>query len=278
MRLQLLMILLFLASQAIHAAERASAPVAISPERLSEHVRVLSSDAFAGRAPGGPGEEKTVNYLVAQFKALGLSPGGENGSWTQAVSLWHTRVATPLSLAVSGNGPAPLQLTQGIDMAVETTRPQSKVVLEQAPLVFVGFGAHAPERSWDDFGNIDLAGKIALFHDPDFAAADGEPVAGVFGGRRMTYYGRWTYKFEEAQRRGALGALVIHEDAAAGYGWSVAASAPGDNFSLVDSSDPAHRMALQGWLHRDAAVALFARAGLDFERQRELRRRAAGTH
>jgi Zn-dependent M28 family amino/carboxypeptidase len=279
MRIHLLIILLLLAGQASRATEDGSSPTTISAERLAGHVQVLASDAFAGRAPGGPGEEKTVNYLVEQFKALGLSPGGRNGSWTQAVSLWHTRVAAPLRLTVHGGANEPLELNQGTDVAVETTRPQRRISLDEVPLVFVGFGAHAPERDWDDFGNIDLTGKIAVFlvNDPDFSAAEHEPVAGLFGGRRMTYYGRWAYKFEEAQRRGALGALVIHEDVAAGYGWSVAASAPGDNFSLVAPGGAAQRMALQGWLHRDAAVALFARAGLDFARQRELARKSAFT-
>lgn len=275
MPVHLLILLLSLASSVAAVAAPAGAATVISSERLSEHVQVMASEAFAGRAPGGPGEQMTVDYLVEQFKSLGLSPGGENGTWTQAVNLWHTQVKGPLKLTVSGDGVAALQLHQGTDMAVETTRPSNLVSVAAAPLVFVGFGAHAPERDWDDFGDIDLAGKVALFlvNDPDFAAAADEPVAGLFGGRRMTYYGRWAYKFEEAQRRGALGALVIHEDRAAGYGWSVAASAPGDNFSLVDQESADGRMALQGWLHRDAARALFALAGLDFEEQRALARK-----
>ena len=275
MRFHLLILLLLLANRAISAADSSPTTGSISADRLSAHVQVLASEDFAGRAPGGAGEEKTVDYLVEQFKTLGLSPGGRRGSWTQAVSLWHTRVASPLSLSVTGGTSGPVQLLQGTDVAVETTRPQSRVSIDDAPLVFVGFGAHAPERDWDDFGDIDLAGKIAVFlvNDPDFSATDDEPVAGVFGGRRMTYYGRWAYKFEEAQRRGALGALVIHEDEAAGYGWSVAASAPGDNFSLVEPDGTAQRMALQGWLHSDAAEVLFARAGLAFSQERELARK-----
>ncbi|HSG91625.1 MAG TPA: M28 family peptidase, partial [Pseudomonadales bacterium] len=135
-----------------------------------------------------------------------------------------------------------------------------------------------PERDWDDFGDLDLTGKVAVFlvNDPDFAAAADEPVAGRFGNRRMTYYGRWTYKYEEAARRGALAALVIHEDAAAGYGWNVASSSPGEQYALAEATGPQPPL-LQGWLHRDAASELFAAAGLDFDEQRALARRDAFT-
>ena len=236
--------------------------------------RFWPRNLLRGAPRAGPVKSGPWPIWWSSSKGFGLSPGGEDGGWTQAVNLWHTQVAAPLTLRVRGRGSEALELQQGSDIAVETTRPEREIVLDAAPLVFVGFGAHAPERDWDDYGAIDLAGKIAVFlvNDPDFSAADDEPVAGLFGGRRMTYYGRWAYKFEEAQRRGALGALVIHEDEAAGYGWSVVASAPGDNFSLVEPGAGNARMAIQGWLHRDAAVALFTRAGLNFDKQRALAR------
>jgi Zn-dependent M28 family amino/carboxypeptidase len=163
---------------------------------------------------------------------------------------------------------------QGIDVAVSTVRAVNTVGIDGAPLVFVGFGANAPERDWDDFGDIDLTGKVAMFlvNDPDFSAAADEPVAGRFGYKRMTYYGRWAYKYEEAARRGALAALVIHEDKAAGYGWNVASSSPGDQFALANTSGPLPPL-LQGWLYYDAATALFKAAGLDFVEQRQLARR-----
>ncbi|RZM07150.1 MAG: peptidase M20, partial [Sphingomonas sp.] len=186
----------------------------ISPDRLSADVRTLASDAFGGRAPGTPGEAKTVEWLVAQFKAAGLQPGGRDGSWTQAVPL----VRTQLGQGAVSVGGAPL--VQGRDVYLSTVRPVDRVTIANAPMVFVGYGVSAPERQWDDFKGVDLKGKVAVFlvNDPDFEAASGEPVAGTFGNRRMTYYGRWTYKFEEAARRGAVAALIVHDTPGAGYG------------------------------------------------------------
>ena len=242
--------------------------------QLSDIVKVLSSDEFEGRAPGGPGEAKTIAYLVDRFQALGLAPGGENGGWTQAVPLIRTQLQDPARMGFAigaGVGHEHQVLKQVRDIAVETSRPQEKISISGAPVVFVGFGASAPERQWDDFGDMDLAGKVAVFlvNDPDFAAGPDEPAAGRFGNRRMTYYGRWAYKFEEAARRGALAALVIHEDKAAGYGWTVAASGPGENYSIESAAEP---VTLQGWLHGDAARKLFAGAGLDLDEQRVLAR------
>ncbi|MEJ2384472.1 MAG: M20/M25/M40 family metallo-hydrolase [Xanthomonadales bacterium] len=250
-------------------AAAASGSAQIEAERLSDIVRVLASDEFEGRAPGTPGEEKTVAYLIERFQALGLQPGGADGGWTQAVPLVHTRVQSPGHLAVT-IGATERVLHMPRDIAVETSRPVERITIDDAPVVFVGFGVSAPERQWDDFGDIDLHGKVALFlvNDPDFAAAADEPVAGRFGGRRMTYYGRWTYKFEEAARRGAIAALVIHEDAAAGYGWNVAASSPGDNYALDRVEGAAPPVLLQGWLHGAAAAQLFDAAGLDLAEQR----------
>ena len=241
--------------------------------QLSGIVKVLASDEFEGRAPGGPGEEKTIAYLVDRFQALGIKPGGENGSWTQAVPLIRTQVQNPARM-VFGFADQQQGLEQVGDIAIGTIRPQKQITIDQAPVVFVGFGASAPERQWDDFGDIDLNGKVAVFlvNDPDFAAGPDEAVAGRFGNRRMTYYGRWTYKFEEAGRRGALAALVIHEDKAAGYGWSVASSGPGENYAIVRAEGAAEPVTLQGWLHGDAAARLFAGAGLDLDEQRVLAR------
>jgi len=242
----------------------------INADQLSEIVKVLASDEFEGRAPGGVGEEKTVAFLIERFQALGLTPGGDNGGWTQAVSLIHTQVQAPAAMAFNIRSKKQL-LQQATDIAIKTSRPQKQILIEDAPVVFVGFGASAPERQWDDYGDIDLKDKVAVFlvNDPDFAAGPDEAVAGRFGNKRMTYYGRWMYKFEEAERRGALAALVIHEDKAAGYGWSVAASGPGGNFSIANSDSTTRSLAVQGWLHWDTAVQLFTRAGLDLSEQRE---------
>ena len=248
-------------------------PTSIDSQRLSNIVKVLASDEFEGRAPGGPGEAKTIEFLIDQFQSLGLEPGGTDGTWTHAVPLIHTQLASNGRLSVSV-GDMSQNWIQGLDVAVSTVRPVDKINIQSAPLVFVGFGASAPERNWDDYGEIDLTGKIAIFlvNDPDFSANESESVWGRFGNKRMTYYGRWAYKYEEAARRGALAALVIHEDKAAGYGWNVASSGPGSQFALAESSGPAPPI-LQGWLHYDAASALFAAAGMDLVEQRRLARR-----
>ena len=247
-------------------------PTSIDSQRLSNIVKVLASDEFEGRAPGGPGEAKTIEFLIDQFQSLGLEPGGTDGTWTHAVPLIHTQLASDGRLSVSV-GDMSQNWVQGLDVAVSTVRPIDKIDIQSAPLVFVGFGASAPERNWDDYGEIDLTGKIAIFlvNDPDFSANESEPVWGRFGNKRMTYYGRWAYKYEEAARRGALAALVIHEDKAAGYGWNVASSGPGSQFALAESSGPTPPI-LQGWLHYDAASALFAAAGMDLVEQRRLAR------
>lgn len=246
----------------------------IDIERLSSIVKTLASDEFEGRAPGGSGEEKTVAYLIERFQALGLQPGGENGKWTQAVPLIHTQILGPASVQIQ-TAEGSQSLEQVRDIEFSTTRPVEKIDIQNADIVFVGFGASAPERDWDDFGDIDLNGKVAIFlvNDPDFAAASDEPVAGRFGNRRMTYYGRWTYKFEEAARRGAIAALVIHETEAAGYGWNVASSSPGENYSVVSKLGDIEPVMLRGWLHGDAADTLFEAAGLNLQQHRELARR-----
>ena len=248
-------------------------PTSIDSQRLSNIVKILASDEFEGRAPGGPGEAKTIEFLIDQFQSVGLEPGGTDGTWTHAVPLIHTQLASDGRLSVSV-GDMSQNWVQGLDVAVSTVRPVDKIDIQSAPLVFVGFGASAPERNWDDYGEIDLTGKIAIFlvNDPDFSANESESVWGRFGNKRMTYYGRWAYKYEEAARRGALAALVIHEDKAAGYGWNVASSGPGSQFALAESSGPTPPI-LQGWLHYDAASALFAAAGMDLVEQRRLARR-----
>jgi len=250
-----------------------SRAASVDADRITEIVKVLASEDFEGRAPGTAGEEKTVAFLVDQFQQLGLKPGGEKGSWTQSVPLVYTQVKEPASMNFqAGSTGQPLE--QAVDIAIETSRPVEQVIIEDAPVVFVGFGVTAAERQWDDFDDMDLTGKVALFlvNDPDFAATPDEPVAGRFGNRRMTYYGRWTYKFEEAERRGAVAALVIHEDKAAGYGWNVAASGPGENYSIVRADGAGEPVMLQGWLQGDAAHRLFADAGLDLDEQRVLAR------
>ncbi|MFT5693688.1 MAG: Zn-dependent M28 family amino/carboxypeptidase [Oceanicoccus sp.] len=246
----------------------------INIEKISNTVRILASDEFQGRAPGTAGEVKTVEYLIQQFTQLGLSPGGEDGKWTQSVPLNHTQIQTPFSVGFKSLKEH-MPLRQALDVEVSSTSSLDQISIDKAPVVFVGFGASAPERNWDDYGDIDLKNKVAIFlvNDPDFAAQPSEEVAGRFGNRRMTYYGRWTYKFAEAARRGAIAALVIHEDKAAGYGWNVASSSPGENYSITLADGAETSLKLQGWLQDDAAVRLFSMAGLKLSEQRRLARK-----
>ena len=221
---------MFAAATALLATYASAAPSGgVSPARLTADVKVLASPAFEGRAPGTPGEAKTVAWLVARLKAIGLQPGGRGGSWTQAVPLVRTQIGAG-TLSVSGpDGAVPL--VQGRDIYASTVRPVDRVAIANAPMVFVGHGVSAPERGWDDYKGVDLRGKVAVFlvNDPDFASAPAEDAAGKFGGRRMTYYGRWTYKYEEAARRGAIAALIVHDTAGAGYGWETVSAPRGQN-------------------------------------------------
>ena len=237
------------------------------PHRLSDEVKTLSSDAFEGRGPATPAETKTIDYVVAQMKDAGLQPGGDlvdgKRSWTQAVPLLRTEIigAPKLTLTMGGKTEA---LTQGQQIAVRAPMDGStSVAIANAPLVFVGYGVEAPERHWDDFKGVDLHGKIAVVfvNDPDFETGKGD-----FGGKAMTYYGRWTYKYEEAARQGALGLLVIHETAPASYGWAtVKNSNTNTMFDIVRDNPSSAHVPLEAWIQRDLAVQMFKHAGLDFD-------------
>lgn len=254
------------------AAVPALAADRTDPARLSAITRELASDAYAGRAPGGPGEGLTVAYLEKAFRDLGLEPAGEGGSYTQAVPMVRTQLAPDGRYAVSGpKGEA--VLASGRDISVISLLPVDRIAIEKAPMVFVGYGVTAPERGWDDFKGVDLKGKVAVFliNDPDFEAVAGDPVAGKFGGRAATYYARWTYKFEEAVRRGAVAALIVHQTEGAGYGWSTVLASAGEGYDVARRTPSAERLPLQGWLSAEAASRLFASAGLDLE---ALRRQA----
>ena len=241
----------------------------INTANMSETVKVLASDEFMGRAPGTEGETKTVDYLIKRFTELGLEPGGRDGKWTDPVTLKHSVVTDVRTLNVQ-NGGFTIPIEQGRDIEISSANPRPAITVKDAPVVFVGFGVTAPERDWDDFGDMDLTGKVALFlvNDPDFGVAEDDPLSGVFGGRRMTYYGRWAYKFEEAARRGAAAALVIHETKAAGYGWNVASSSPGENYAVAGKGAKAASVDLQGWLHEDMAKQWLAQAGYDLDELR----------
>jgi Zn-dependent M28 family amino/carboxypeptidase len=264
-------------AMALLACKAASADTPrVDMKRMSEITRVLASDKFQGRAPGTPGEAKTIPYLIAQFKAAGLEPGGDNGGWTQAVPMIRTQLKSPMTLSVEQAGQT-IALKDPDDLYLGTVRPVDRLKIANAPMVFVGYGVTAPERGWDDFKGADLKGKVAvmLVNDPDFEAAPGEPVAGKFGGKAMTYYGRWTYKYEEAARRGAIAALVVHETDAAGYPWKVVQSPAGESYAIPASAGQPQPVLLNGWIQRDVAAALLKRAGYDYETVKRQARTAA---
>jgi Zn-dependent M28 family amino/carboxypeptidase len=238
----------------------------VSLQRMSDITRTLASDEFQGRSPGTPGEERTIPYLIEQFKAAGLEPAGENGGWTQTVPMIHTKVLPPVNVSVRQAGQTvPLRFPD--DIYLGTVRAVDRVRIANAPMVFVGYGVTAPERGWDDFKGADLKGKVAvmLVNDPDFEAAAGEPVAGKFGGQAMTYYGRWTYKYEEAARRGAIAALVVHDTPGAGYAWNVVKSPAGESYNIVLPKGALQPVLLQGWIQGAVAADLLKRAGYDFD-------------
>ena len=246
----------------------------IDPEALSQHVRVLASDEFEGRAPATAGEQRTVDYLVEQFRKAGVQPGGSDGGWVQEVPLVRAQVdgAIDASLQLAGKRQA---LVNGEDVTLQSLRPLGDVDLENVPLVFVGYGIDAPERHWNDYKDVDLHGRIAvvLINDADFEA----DAPGAFDGRAVTYYGRWTYKFEEAARRGAAGVLIVHETAPAAYPWAtVKASGTSPLFDIQRSDADARALhtPLRGWMQRALAERIFAAAGLDFEAEKRKAMRA----
>jgi Zn-dependent M28 family amino/carboxypeptidase len=269
--------LLLAAAALIVTPASAQDKLPIDPARMSMIVKELASDPYQGRAPGTQGEEKTIAYLVAQVKALGLEPAGDpadgKGGWTQAVPLVHTKIGQVKISA--GKISAGMPWIQGKQVYVGTARPVDRVSIADAPMVFVGYGISAPERGWDDFKGVDLHGKVAIFliNDPDFEAATSEPVAGKFGGRTETYYGRWTYKYEEAARRGAIAALIVHDTPGAGYGWETVTASGGENYDTIHAPSDLPRVLLQGWIEGAAAQDLLTSAGLDLAKLRLAARR-----
>lgn len=239
----------------------------ISAEDFAQHVKVLASDEFGGRAPGSNGEQMTADYLVGQFQRLGLKPGNGD-SWFQDVPMVETTAdETTSSAAITLKGET-RPLAFGTQMVLGTRTGQPEVKVDTSEMVFVGYGVNAPEAGWNDYAGLDVTGKtvVILVNDPGFHVGD----ESLFSGKKMTYYGRWTYKYEEAARQGAAAALIVHDDAGAGYGWDVVKNSwSGAQFDLPAANDPEPRLPLQGWITGDEATKLFADAGLDFAAMRE---------
>ncbi len=235
----------------------------ISEEEIRAHVQVLASDEFGGRAPSSIGEERTIQYLTEQFASLGLEPGGENGSWVQEVPMVAMTADPNMSLTISGSGG-----TRSFEYSEEflawTKRVTDRVSVSGSELVFVGYGAVAPEYGWDDYASVDVAGKtvIVLVNDPGYATQD----PALFNGNAMTYYGRWTYKYEEGARQGAAAVLIVHETAPAAYGWTTVQNTwGGRQFDLVAEDNNMGRVAGEGWITLETAEAIFAMAGVDYQ-------------
>ena len=256
-----------------------AARVGISGDALATHLRILASDEFEGRAPDTPGEEKTVAYISEQFAAAGLQPAGDGGGWTQAVTLERTEIAGPVAASFTVGG-REWTLENSEDIALETLHPDGNVSLREVPLVFAGYGITAPELDWDDYAGLDVRGKlvVVLVNDPDFETAPGR-----FGGRAMTWYGRWAYKYIEAAKRGAAGVLIVHETEPAAYPWATVRNgrlAP--QFDIVREDAARWHLPVRGWIQRATAERLFADAGWSFEaakreaQQQGFRARALG--
>jgi len=266
-----------LAAVSIVVLAAASTAVAqeFSAERIDLHIRTLSDDWFEGRAPGTPGEEKTVAYLSGAFASVGLQPGGDlrpDGSraWTQDVVLNRSTMVEPPEFSIEIGGES-VTMVQDQDLAIRAPiHGSARVDFEDIPLVFAGYGTHAPERDWSDFKDVDVAGKVivVLVNDPDFEGGEGE-----FGGEAMTYYGRWTYKYEEAARRNAAGVLVIHETAPASYPWGVIANGNDVTLDIVREDPAATHSAVQGWMHVDVASRLLEAAGTSYEEAKAMAQR-----
>jgi Zn-dependent M28 family amino/carboxypeptidase len=232
----------------------------------------LSPDPSQARGPAPAIEPTVITYIADQLKAAGVQSGGDvvNGqrTWFQRVPLLRSEITGTPQISLNENGTV-VPLSQGPEIAVlAPLNGASRIDIENAPLVFVGYGVTAPERGWNDFKGQDMHGKIlvALVNDPDFEAAPGEPVAGKFGGNAMTYYGRWTYKFEEAARQGAAGIILIHETKPASYGWEVVQNSnTAPTFDIVRENPSAQHSPMESWIQRPLAVQLFQRSGLDLE-------------
>jgi len=236
----------------------------ITGDDFAAHLRVISSDEYDGRKPGTLGERLTTNYLIEQFKRMGLEPGNK-GDWIQTVPAVSTALngQDTLSLDVAEGGGTE-KFAFGTDMVAGTLQAKADVDLKDSDIVFVGYGVDAPESQWNDFDGVDLKGKtlVILVNDPGWNGSD----ASLFKGREMTYYGRWTYKFEEAARKGASAAFIVHQTEPAGYAWNVVRSGwTTPRLDLPESEDPAPHLPVAGWLTQDAAQRLFAKAGKNFD-------------
>jgi len=247
-------------------AETPPPPIA-SASDLGRRIAKLASDEFEGRAPGTAGGAAASAYIAAEMKTAGLVPMGKDGTYFQPVKLTETEVLPSSNMTIKAGDETLLTADQLNNAVFWTKRLDESQTIEDSELVFVGYGVVAPEYGWNDYAGLDVKGKtvVMLVNDPGFATKD----EALFKGNAMTYYGRWTYKFEEAGRQGASAALIVHETEPASYGWDVVSGSwTGAQYDLVRPDGGASRTPLEGWLHKDAAEKLFSASGLDYTQQK----------
>ncbi len=239
---------------------------ALSEATMKDVTRELSLDSYEGRAPGSVGEEKTVAYLISKYKAAGLEPGN-NGSWTQDVPLIEITAKNVSALTIADRSGKAMSFAYGNEYVIGSYRETPKTDIKQSEMVFVGHGIVAPEKGWNDYAGVDVKGKtvVVMVNDPDF---ENEGLDGPFGGKAMTYYGRWTYKFEEAARQGAAAVLIIHDTAPAAYGWNVVNSSwTGTQFLAQSKDGGKSQTQANGWIQKSVAKEIFAAAGQNLDKQ-----------
>ena len=240
---------------------------AITPDGLLAHIKVLASDEFEGRAPGTKGEELSVKYITDQFKQIGLKPGNPDGTYTQEVPLAGIK-SEPQMLFVAGD--KTIDLKNQDDFVASSARLQPEIKIDNSDVVFVGYGVVAPEYGWDDYKGVDVRGKTLLMLIGDPPVPDPKDPSKLdeqmFKGKAMTYYGRWTYKYEIAAKKGAAAAIIVHETEPAAYPWQVVRSSWGkENFELDNPNKNMDAVEARSWITRDVAKKLFADCGQDFD-------------
>jgi Zn-dependent M28 family amino/carboxypeptidase len=274
---------LAIASAAILGCAEAGGPEAYSEETILPALEsitaadilskttTMAADEFEGRAPGTPGEDRTVEYLTAEFQRLGLQPGNPDGTWVQAAPLVGFTATVTAGLTVNGKA---MEFVGPRDFVAETRRVTPEVRVDDSEVVFVGYGVVAPEYGWDDYKGMDVAGKtlLMLVNDPQIPSAADPAVLddAMFKGRAMTYYGRWTYKYEIATEKGAAAVLVIHETGPAGYPWDVPLGNWGrEGFDIKTADGNMSRVPVQGWIRDEMTKQIFAAAGQDFDQLKQ---------
>ncbi|MCC5941287.1 MAG: M28 family peptidase [Balneolaceae bacterium] len=232
----------------------------ITGQSLLNHIEILSSDEFEGRAPATRGEDLTIDYLVNELQNIGIAPGMDDGTFVQEFPLLGQRVDGPASsISINRNGETVEILSFGSEFMAWPSNEEEQVEVQNAELIYVGYGIQAPEFDWDDYKDVDVAGKVLVYKNSDPSY---DP--NIFDGDSRLYYGRWSYKFEKAEEMGALGAIIVHTTPTAGYGWSVVENSWGrERFTLPRTDDPAGRPVFNSWLTEEVSEALFSHAGLD---------------